>query len=41
MNHAPEPPNPVHMVSAPTARWSTVNFGEAIQGVQTPLSWSI
>jgi pyruvate,water dikinase len=37
----PEPPNPVHMVSAPTTRWSTVNFGEAIQGVQTPLSWAI
>lgn len=36
-----ESPNPVHMVSTPTTRWSTVNFGEAIQGVQTPLSWAI
>jgi phosphohistidine swiveling domain-containing protein len=36
-----EPVNPVHMKSAPTTRWTTVNFGEAIQGVQTPLSWGV
>jgi phosphohistidine swiveling domain-containing protein len=36
-----EAANPVHMVSGPSARWTTVNFGEAIQGVQTPLSWSV
>jgi pyruvate,water dikinase len=30
----------VHTVSAPTTRWSTSNFGEAIQGVQTPLEWT-
>ena len=37
---ATEPPNPVHMATKPTTRWTTVNFGEAIQGVQTPLSWA-
>ena len=36
-----ESPNPVHMASGPETRWTTVNFGEAIQGVQTPLSWSV
>ena len=36
-----EQPNPVHMISGPETRWTTVNFGEAIQGVQTPLSWAI
>src|SRR4051794_27095744 len=35
-----ESPNPVHMATAPTTRWTTVNFAEAIQGVQTPLGWS-
>src|SRR5882757_912005 len=30
----------VHLVSAPRTRWSTSNFGEAIQGVQTPLEWT-
>ena len=38
---SPEPPNPVHMATAPTTRWTTVNFAEAIQGVQTPLGWSM
>ena len=36
-----EPPNPVHMASGPSTRWTTVNFGEAINGVQTPLSWGV
>ena len=36
-----EGPNPVHMRSGPTTNWTTVNFGEAIQGVQTPLSWGM
>ena len=36
-----EAANPVHMVSGPGARWTTVNFGEAIGGVQTPMSWSV
>jgi phosphohistidine swiveling domain-containing protein len=35
-----EAPNPVHMSSG-QARWTTVNFGEAIGGVQTPMSWSV
>ena len=38
---ATEAPNPVHMASGPETNWTTVNFGEAIQGVQTPLSWSM
>jgi pyruvate,water dikinase len=29
------------MHSSDETRWSTVNFGEAIGGVQTPLSWAI
>jgi phosphohistidine swiveling domain-containing protein len=33
--------NPVHMQSGPSTRWTTVNFAEAIQGVQTPLSWGV
>lgn len=37
----PEPQNPVHMHSSPTVRWTTVNFAEAIQGVQKPLSWGM
>src|SRR3954465_3296307 len=37
----PELPNPVHMVSGPDIRWTTVNFAEAIQGVQKPLSWGM
>jgi pyruvate,water dikinase len=36
-----EAPNPVHMSTGPQTRWTTVNFGEAIQGVQTPLSWGV
>src|ERR1700739_1156999 len=36
-----EQANPVHMISGPRTRWTTVNFAEAIQGVQTPLSWGI
>jgi phosphohistidine swiveling domain-containing protein len=35
-----EASNPVHMSSG-QARWTTVNFGEAIGGVQTPMSWSV
>ncbi len=34
-----EAPNPVHMATAPETRWTTVNFAEAVQGVQTPFSW--
>jgi pyruvate,water dikinase len=33
--------DPVHTISGPATRWTTVNFAEAIQGVQTPLSWSV
>jgi hypothetical protein len=36
-----EAPNPVNMATRPETRWTTVNFGEAIQGVQTPLSWGV
>src|SRR5436305_170774 len=36
-----EPANPVHMESGPETRWTTVNFAEAIQGVQKPLSWAM
>src|SRR5213596_2130887 len=36
-----EAPNPVHMTSGADTRWTTVNFAEAIQGVQTPLGWSL
>ena len=32
--------SPVHATSADTTRWSRANFAEAIQGVQTPLSWT-
>jgi phosphohistidine swiveling domain-containing protein len=40
--HRPtEAPNPVHMATRPETRWCTVNFAEAIQGVQTPLSWGV
>jgi phosphohistidine swiveling domain-containing protein len=36
-----EQANPVHMISGPQTRWTTVNFAEAIQGVQTPFSWGV
>jgi pyruvate,water dikinase len=36
-----EPENPVNMRPDAVTRWSRVNFGEAIQGVQTPLSWAV
>jgi pyruvate,water dikinase len=36
-----EAPNPVHMATSPGTRWTTVNFAEAVQGVQTPLGWHI
>lgn len=36
-----EPAGPVHMVGGPATTWTTVNFAEAIQGVQKPLSWSM
>ncbi|GAA5158838.1 hypothetical protein GCM10023321_39130 [Pseudonocardia eucalypti] len=32
--------SPVHTRSAPGTRWSTVNYAEAIQGVQSPLGWT-
>ena len=38
---ATEAPNPVHMSSAADTRWTTVNFAEAIQGVQKPLGWGM
>src|SRR5229473_636406 len=38
---APEPANPVHMSTGEQIRWTTVNFAEAIQGVQKPLSWGV
>ena len=36
-----EPINPVHAHSKPGTRWTTVNVAEAIQGVQTPLSYGL
>ena len=36
-----EPPNPVHLKADVGTRFTTVNFGEAIQGVQTPFSWAV
>src|ERR1700704_1803483 len=36
-----EPANPVHMDTGPETRWTTVNFAEAIQGVQKPLGWAM
>ena len=33
--------NPVHMSTSPGVRWTTVNFAEAIQGVQKPLGWAM
>jgi phosphohistidine swiveling domain-containing protein len=36
-----EPANPVHMSTGPDTRWTTVNFAEAIQGVQKPLGWAM
>lgn len=36
-----EPPNPVHLKADSGTRFTTVNFGEAIQGVQTPFSWAV
>jgi pyruvate, water dikinase len=38
---AMEPPNAMHARSAPTASWSTLNVGEALPGVATPLCWGI
>src|SRR5262245_49459216 len=35
-----EQPNPVHNRTDPGTRWTTVNFAEAIQSVQTPLGWT-
>ena len=32
--------NPLHRPSPPGVRWTTTNFGEALTGVPTPLSWS-
>jgi pyruvate,water dikinase len=36
-----EPANPVHMDTGASTRWTTVNFAEAIQGVQKPLGWAM
>ncbi len=36
-----EPANPVHMATSNGVRWTTVNFAEAIQGVQKPLGWAM
>jgi phosphohistidine swiveling domain-containing protein len=40
-DRGPELPNPVHMASAERTCWTTVNFGEAVQGVQKPLGWGV
>jgi phosphohistidine swiveling domain-containing protein len=32
--------DPLHSPSAPATYWTTTNVGEAIPGLQTPLSWS-
>ena len=37
----PEAWDPLHSPSAPGLHWSTVNAGEAVPGVQTPLSWTM
>lgn len=34
-------PDPLHQRSAPQTFWTTVNVGEAMPGVPTPLSWSM
>jgi len=34
-------PDPLHERSAPETFWTTVNVGEAMPGVPTPLSWSM
>ncbi|ORW23641.1 PEP-utilizing enzyme [Mycobacterium palustre] len=34
-------PDPLHERSGPRTFWTTVNVGEAMPGVPTPLSWSI
>jgi phosphohistidine swiveling domain-containing protein len=34
-------PDPLHQHSAPLTFWTTVNVGEAMPGVPTPLSWSM
>lgn len=33
--------DPINSPSAPHLHWSTVNAGEAVPGVQTPLSWTM
>lgn len=34
-------PDPLHEQSGPDTYWTTVNVGEAMPGVPTPMSWSI
>jgi rifampicin phosphotransferase len=36
-----EPWDPIHSASAENLHWTTVNAGEAVPGVQTPLSWTM
>ena len=36
-----EPWDPIHSPTAEHLHWSTVNAGEAVPGVQTPLSWTM
>jgi pyruvate,water dikinase len=38
---ATDPRDPLHMSSDPGLHWTTVNLGEAIPGVLTPLCWSL
>lgn len=38
---APQTWDPLHVPGYPTSHWTTVNVGEALPGVATPLGWSI
>jgi phosphohistidine swiveling domain-containing protein len=47
-NHSPQPPilpldprDPTHNATLPETFWSTSNFGEAMPGVVTPLTWTV
>jgi pyruvate,water dikinase len=39
--HAADLTDPLHLPGRPETHWSTVNVGEALPGVCTPLGWSI
>jgi phosphohistidine swiveling domain-containing protein len=36
-----EPWNPLHTTTEPDVHWTRANVGEAMPGVQTPLSWTV